>query len=180
MSSSAPKPIFECFEPIFEKYTKINTNGENIYHLLKATNIYPYNNLVYYTVVKNIAPYGCMFKDHKGRYYIDYLLPKKYIDICTNFQIKYNNTYNGGLLIDLIINDAYINVDANTKVLFCCAPKDDFYIRFTFNDNPFDVTFSYDAYMFCNEYIRSEIIGKNYRVSGIKYYLGIATPESIM
>jgi hypothetical protein len=170
--------IFEKFDTVFEKYTKVKTNGKNSYDLFKEMNKYPPNTLISYRKSKTLTPYACMFKDIKGRYYADYLLDKKNIDICTNFQLSYNTSYNGNVLVDLILNDVYINIDTNSKILFCCAPNDNFYIRFTFIENPIDVTISYDAYMFCNAFARSEVVGKNYCDSGIRYYMCSATPEN--
>ena len=175
---SAPPAVFENFDTVFDKYTKVKINGKNTYDLLKVTNSYPSNTMVYYRTSKTLTPYGCMFKDNKGRFYMDYLLPKKNVDVCTNFQLDYNSSQTGNLMTDLILNDVYISINTNSKLLFCCAPSDDFYIRFTFIDKPFDITISYDVYKFCNLFALTEITGKNYCVSGIRYFISSATPEN--
>lgn len=164
------------FRGEFESYSKINLNDVTYNELNNTLINNPNIDMVSKRITEHLIPNNIswMKKNKLEQYYVEIEI-KRYGDINTNFYLDCENKEN--VKVELILyNNEKIVIDNDFILVVSNAPYTPLYIRFTFNDQPFELKFIYDEYM-CQTYLRQKILNSTFSVSGLVYFNGFARLE---
>ncbi len=110
-------------------------------------------------------------KNADGKYFIEIKLSKD-SDFVTNFNFECENREN--VKIEMVFNREFNReINSDLTLVYLCAAFMHFYIRFTFNEMPFEIKYNYDAY-FAKSELRLEIARAGYVMANeIIYHNGM-------
>lgn len=161
----------------FNSWSKIDSEQNDSRCALQCIVNNPNIDMCFSQITKNVVPDNKVIQKNKdGKFFIEIELSKD-TDFVTNFNFLCENKDN--VNIELYCyqgeRELCVNINSDLILLYLCAAFMRYRIRFTFDEMPFEVKYSYDAY-YLQSSLRREVadyISEYIKVNDMVYHNGM-------